>query len=192
MAAGQGAQEHGRHMAEDIAGAPAGGPVALPEWQALLRHARESARIPLRERFAADATRASTFSLEAAGWLFDYSRQRIDTQALRQVLLNFLENAVKYGPRGQTVTVGARHAGRRVRLWVDDQGPGVPSPEREQVWEAFYRSDSAQRAGVGGSGLGLAVVRDLVAHYGGAVRVEDAPAGGARFVADLPGFPARS
>lgn len=120
--------------------------------------------------------------------LEENTRARIDTQALRQVLLNFLENAVKYGPRGQTVTVGARHAGPRVRLWVDDQGPGVPSPERTRVWDAFYRSDSAQRAGVGGSGLGLSVVRDLVAQYGGAVAVEEAPAGGARFVAELPGF----
>jgi signal transduction histidine kinase len=119
------------------------------------------------------------------------TRARIDTQALRQVLLNFLENAVKYGPRGQTVTVGARHAGPRVRLWVDDEGPGVPAVERGAVWDAFYRTERAQRAGVGGSGLGLAVVRDLVAQYGGAVAVEDAPSGGARFVAELPGFPDR-
>ena len=109
MAAGQGAQEHGRHMAEDIAGAPAGGPVALPEWQALLRHARESARIPLRERFAADATRASTFSLEAAGWLFDYSRQRIDTQALR--LLVELADA-----RGLRAAIDAMFRGERINL----------------------------------------------------------------------------
>lgn len=119
------------------------------------------------------------------------TRARIDTQALRQVLLNFLENAVKYGPRGQTVTVGARHDGPRVRVWVDDEGPGVPLAERTIVWDAFYRSERAQRAGVGGSGLGLAVVRDLVAQYGGLVCVEDAPNGGARFVAELPGFPAR-
>ena len=59
------------------------------------------------------------------------------------------------------------------------------------MWDAFYRTESAQRAGVGGSGLGLAVVRDLVAQYGGAVAVEDAPSGGARFVAELPGFPDR-
>jgi len=125
--------------------------------------------------------------------LEDGARARIDAQALRQVLLNFLENAVKYGPKGQTVTVGARHlpapnGSARVRLWVDDQGPGVPAPERAAVWEAFYRTERAQRSGAGGSGLGLAVVRDLVAQYGGTVGVEDAPNGGARFVAELPGL----
>jgi signal transduction histidine kinase len=121
------------------------------------------------------------------------TRARIDAQALRQVLLNFLENAVKYGPKGQTVTVGARHAidghgGTRVRLWVDDEGPGVPAAERPAVWRAFYRTDRAQRSGVGGSGLGLAVVHDLVAQYGGSAAVEDAPNGGARFVVELPGL----
>jgi signal transduction histidine kinase len=128
-------------------------------------------------------------------------RAVIDPQALRQVLLNFLENAVKYGPRGGTVTLGARAAPAaapagatrpaavpraRVRIWVDDEGPGVPPAERERVWEAFHRSEAAVRSGVGGSGLGLAVVRDLVAHAGGTVRVESAPGGGARFVAELP------
>jgi signal transduction histidine kinase len=125
--------------------------------------------------------------------LEDGTRARIDAQALRQVLLNFLENAVKYGPKGQTVTVGARHlavpnGSARVRLWVDDQGPGVPAAERAAVWEAFYRTEPAQRSGAGGSGLGLAVVRDLVAQYGGTAAVEDAPGGGARFVVELPGL----
>jgi signal transduction histidine kinase len=121
------------------------------------------------------------------------ARARVDTQALRQVLLNFLENAVKYGPKGQTVTVGARHVvapngADRVRLWVDDEGPGVTPAERAAVWDPFYRTERARRSGVGGSGLGLAVVRDLVAHHGGTTAVEDAPSGGARFVAELPGL----
>jgi len=123
-------------------------------------------------------------------------RARIDAQALRQILLNFLENAVKYGPNGQTVTVGAEPvteegeggAGVRVRLWVDDEGPGVPTADRAAIWDAFYRSERARRSGVGGSGLGLAVVRDLAAQYGGRVAVEDAPGSGARFVAELPGL----
>jgi signal transduction histidine kinase len=117
-------------------------------------------------------------------------RAVIDPQALRQVLLNFLENAVKYGPRGQTVTLGARAVGAgrgaTVRIWVDDEGPGVPAAEREKIWEAFHRAEAAARSGVGGSGLGLAVVRDLVRQAGGRVAVEDAPGGGARFVAELP------
>jgi signal transduction histidine kinase len=129
-------------------------------------------------------------------------RAVIDPQALRQVLLNFLENAVKYGPRGQTVTLSAHGvdgaaAGRvpsgrvrpRVRIRVDDEGPGVPPAEREKIWEAFHRAESAVRSGVGGSGLGLAVVRDLVHQAGGHVAIESAPGGGARFVAELPMVP---
>ena len=117
-------------------------------------------------------------------------RAVIDPQALRQVLLNFLENAVKYGPRGQTVTLGAQAlgAGRgaQVRIWVDDEGPGVPPAEREKIWEAFHRAEAAVRSGVGGSGRGLAGVRDLVRPAGGRVAIEAAPGGGARFVAELP------
>ncbi|MFL5576883.1 MAG: sensor histidine kinase [Gemmatimonadaceae bacterium] len=119
-------------------------------------------------------------------------RAAVDAQALRQVLLNLLENAVKYGPRGQTVTVAARgvagergEAGR-VRLWVDDEGPGIPPAERDAVWEAFYRGEWATRSAASGSGLGLAVVRRLVEHHGGTVAVEEAPGGGARMAVEVP------
>jgi signal transduction histidine kinase len=79
-----------------------------------------------------------------------------------------------------------------VRLWVDDQGPGVPPRDRERIFAPFVRlaRDRVARdhgeASRPGSGLGLAVVRDLVALHGGRVWVEDAPGGGARFVVELP------
>jgi signal transduction histidine kinase len=110
---------------------------------------------------------------------------RIDSLALRQVLINYLENAVKYGPSGQTVTVGATAERDRVRVWVEDAGPGVPRAERELVWTAFQRGGSAEASGQGGSGIGLAVVRELVLQHGGAVAVETAAGGGARFVAEF-------
>ena len=110
----------------------------------------------------------------------------VDSLGLRQVLLNFLENAVKYGPHGQTVTVGATGMDDIVRVSVDDQGPGVPEPEREAIWRAFYRRQAAIAAGATGAGIGLAVVRELVLQSGGSVQVTDAPNGGARFIADLP------
>ena len=109
----------------------------------------------------------------------------VDSLGLRQVLLNFLENAVKYGPRDQTVTVGAKRIGDIVRIWVDDEGPGVPVPERDAVWRAFYRRQASIAAGATGAGIGLAVVRELVLQSGGSVQVTDAPNGGARFIADL-------
>src|SRR5262249_30801699 len=55
---------------------------------------------------------------------------RADRNALRQILLNLLDNAVKYGPAGQTITVGAEGAGERMRIWVEDQGPGIPHEDR--------------------------------------------------------------
>ena len=110
----------------------------------------------------------------------------VDPRALRQVLLNFLDNAVKYGPRGQTVTVGASMLAGRVRVWVDDEGPGVDADERENVWRPFYRVERSGGTPVGGNGIGLAVVHELVLQHGGTVWVEDAPEGGARFVAEFP------
>ena len=109
----------------------------------------------------------------------------VDPRALRQILLNFLDNAAKYGPRGQTISVGARRNGAWVQLWVEDGGSGVPEAEHERIWQPFYRI-APNDTSVAGSGIGLAVVRELVLQHGGHVRVGRAPGGGARFVAELP------
>jgi len=115
-----------------------------------------------------------------------------DRGALRQVLLNLLDNAVKYGPEGQVVRVLGSAAAGRVRLAVEDQGPGIPEADRGRVWEDFYRVPRDRESAVAGSGIGLAVVRALVERMGGSVRAEAAPGGGARMVVELPaaGVPA--
>ena len=112
---------------------------------------------------------------------------RIDQDAFRQVLLNLLDNASRYGPRRQTVQVGMVVAGFAVRVWVADQGPGVPPEDRARIWEPYRRLEREADAATGGSGIGLAVVRDLVELHGGRAWVEDAPGGGARFVVEVPG-----
>jgi signal transduction histidine kinase len=81
------------------------------------------------------------------------------------------------------VRVGVAREGARVRLSVDDQGPGIPAAERAAVWEPYHRLDRDAEAATGGSGIGLSVVRDLVTLHGGTVAIEDAPGGGARFLA---------
>ena len=106
----------------------------------------------------------------------------VDPNAIRQMLLNLLDNAVKYGPRGQTVTVGVTGEATRVRITVEDQGPGVPPHDRPRIWEPFWRAPGLAE---GGTGLGLAIVQDLVARHGGTVKVDDGESGGARFVVDL-------
>jgi signal transduction histidine kinase len=116
---------------------------------------------------------------------------------VRQVLLNFLDNAARYGPRGQRVVVGVDRVAEgfareeRVRLWVEDEGPGVPADERARVFEPYYRMARDAAVAAGGSGIGLAVVRDLVARQGGRAWVEPGAHGaGARFAAEFPGAPA--
>jgi signal transduction histidine kinase len=121
----------------------------------------------------------------------------VDRDALRQILLNLLDNAVKYGPRGQTITVGmaATHEngrGARVRLWVEDQGPGIPPADRERVWEPYVRLDRDAEGATGGSGIGLAVVRELVGLHGGRTWLEEARSGtGTRVVIELPAMASR-
>ena len=112
----------------------------------------------------------------------------IDREAFRQILLNLLDNAVKYGPSGQTVTVRLTRLGDRVRLAVEDAGPGVAPADRERIFGPFVRGAPAVPGPrmQTGTGIGLAVVRDLVARHRGRAWVEDATHGGARFVVELP------
>jgi signal transduction histidine kinase len=77
-------------------------------------------------------------------------------------------------------------SGPRVRLWVEDEGPGIPAADRDRVWEPYVRLDRDVDA-TGGSGIGLAVVQELVALHGGRTWLEDArPSGGTRVVIELP------
>ena len=114
-----------------------------------------------------------------------------DRGALRQILLNLLDNAAKYGPAGQTISVGSAAApathGARVRFWVEDQGPGIPAADRERVWEPYVRLSRTTESATGGSGIGLSVVRELVTLHNGAAWIEANGAdGGARVVVELP------
>lgn len=115
----------------------------------------------------------------------------VHRDSFRQVVLNLLDNAVRYGRPGQTVRIAAsRVAGGHVRIAIEDEGPGVPSAERERIFDPFRRGSGAIAAAVAGSGIGLAVVREILHAHQGRVWVEQAPAGGARFVVELPANPA--
>ncbi len=111
----------------------------------------------------------------------------VDAGAIRQVLLNLLDNAIKYGPTsGQTITVTLAPLSQPsdVTIMVDDQGPGIPPHERERIWSPFVRLDNASNLSgeTGGSGLGLNVVRTLVEQHGGVARIAESEGGGARFI----------
>jgi len=109
-----------------------------------------------------------------------------DEDKLRQVLVNLLDNAIKYSPDGGEVVVELAGGAGRVRLSVRDHGLGIPPGEQERIFEKFYRLDPALTRGVGGSGLGLFISRELVSRMGGSLTVRSQPGRGATFVVDLP------
>jgi signal transduction histidine kinase len=109
----------------------------------------------------------------------------------RQILLNLLDNAVKYGPVEQAIRVRITEGGPTVRVAVIDEGPGVPASERDSIWQPFQRG-AAARDGAGGSGIGLTVVKEIVDEHHGRVWVEDGDGGGAMFIVELPVCGARS
>ncbi|HJQ73668.1 MAG TPA: ATP-binding protein, partial [Gaiellaceae bacterium] len=109
-----------------------------------------------------------------------------DEDKLRQVLVNLLDNAIKYSPDGGDVAVELAGGAGRVKLTVRDSGLGIPQGEQERIFEKFYRLDPALTRGVGGSGLGLFISRELVARMGGSLTVRSQPGEGAAFVVDLP------
>jgi len=104
---------------------------------------------------------------------------------VRQILVNLLDNAVKYGPPGQRIDLRAWRDRERVIISVEDQGPGIPEAERRKVFEPYRRLARDVEARHPGTGIGLAVVTDLVSLYDGTVHIEDG-AVGARFVVTLP------
>jgi signal transduction histidine kinase len=107
-----------------------------------------------------------------------------NADGLRQVLLNLLDNAVKFGPADDTIDVSLTAQAGTARITVEDRGAGVPLADRRRIFEQFERGRSTGHAG--GAGIGLAVVQQIVRAHRGTVAVEEAASGGARFVVSLP------
>jgi signal transduction histidine kinase len=129
------------------------------------------------------ADRRSTITVAIDSPIF----ARADRHALRQVMLNVLDNAVRYGPLDQSISItGARDGDGMVELRIEDQGPGIPVVDRGRVWEPFVRLDRDLATAGTGTGLGLAVVRELVQAQGGSCRIESAAGGGTAVVIRLP------
>jgi signal transduction histidine kinase len=118
----------------------------------------------------------------------------VDPDRLRQVVQNLLHNAVRFTPAGGQVTVIVKEEtvdqDRWVTVEVEDDGPGIPAEDLSRIFEPFYRVDPSRSRASGGTGMGLAVVKLLVEVHGGSVRAENHPAGGSRFIVQLPASPA--
>lgn len=110
-----------------------------------------------------------------------------DELRLRQAIENLIGNAIKHTPEGTEITLTVDVVGNRTRVAVEDSGPGIPEHERASIFERFARLNPD--LGAGGVGLGLYIVRVIAESHGGAVSVEEAPLGGARFILEIPVAP---
>jgi signal transduction histidine kinase len=109
-----------------------------------------------------------------------------DSERLRQIVTNLVDNAVKYSPDGGKVTVRVERRDAAVRIAVEDDGLGIPAEERERVFEKFHRLDPHLLRGVRGSGLGLYIARELALRMGGHLSVAPRQPTGSQFVVELP------
>jgi PAS domain S-box-containing protein len=112
---------------------------------------------------------------------------RVDTDAVLQVLANFLTNARKYSPNGGSILVSARAVGGMVEIEIQDHGLGLPADSLPKLFATFYRVESTDRRLIKGTGLGLAINRKIIESHGGRVEVHsDGPGHGSRFTFSLP------
>lgn len=114
------------------------------------------------------------------------TRVRGDAALLAQLVRNLVDNAARHARTGIALAVSPDGNGGRVALTIDDDGDGIPLADRDRVFDRFVRLDDARARDTGGSGLGLSIAREIARAHGGAVRVEDAPTGGARLRVELP------
>jgi CheY-like chemotaxis protein/anti-sigma regulatory factor (Ser/Thr protein kinase) len=109
-----------------------------------------------------------------------------DRERLEQVVVNLVQNAIKYSPQGGRVEVSVDRAGSRARVEVTDHGIGIPKEEQKHVFERFFRAHNAATRNYGGLGIGLYVSNEIVERHGGAFEVSSEPGKGATFAFTLP------
>jgi PAS domain S-box-containing protein len=114
----------------------------------------------------------------------------VDAGMIRRVLINLLENAIKYSKSDTRIEIGAKKFGESVQFWVQDQGPGIPADEQKRVFEKFARLKAGPHR-PSGLGIGLAFCRTAVQAHGGAIWIESEEGHGSRFVFTLPVKPPR-
>lgn len=111
---------------------------------------------------------------------------RLDPQRITQAMVQLAANAVRYSAPGSTVRIGSALVGSDVRLWVSDQGAGIPTKDHGRVFERFSRGGRTARGGDGGAGLGLAIVRAIAEAHHGRVDLRSAPGQGSTFTLVIP------
>ena len=128
-----------------------------------------------------------SLSLEL-GPLDDRTLVLADEEAVRQIVDNLIDNAIKYTPDGGSVRVSCRLDGDEIAIEVADTGIGIPRDDLPRVFERFYRVDKARSRELGGTGLGLSIVKHLVQSIGGQITVDSRVGAGSQFTVQLPRF----
>jgi two-component system phosphate regulon sensor histidine kinase PhoR len=110
---------------------------------------------------------------------------RGDELRLQQVFTNLLNNAIKFSPSHEAITISVRRTGQQAEFSISDRGPGVAAEEHGRIFERFYQSEGGQRARSGGYGLGLAIAKLIVEQHGGRIWIDSSPGEGATFYVAL-------
>jgi signal transduction histidine kinase len=150
----------------------------------------------LRSMNAADAVRAAVraidYPLSQQGFQLDVSMEpelppvRADRDALQQAILNLLSNAMKYSGEARSIELTVGREGRFVAIRVTDHGVGIASEEQSRVFEKFYRAPTPENQRIAGTGLGLALVEQIVKAHGGEIEVKSERGKGSTFLIRLP------
>ncbi len=111
-----------------------------------------------------------------------------DRDRIRQVLVNLIENAIRYAASGELLQIRVSRDKDNALLEISDRGPGLPDEMKERIFDPFFRFDNSRSRATGGSGLGLAVVKSLIKQHGGTIEAHDRQGGGASFSITLPFF----
>ena len=117
-------------------------------------------------------------------------RATLDQNLIHQLMNILIDNALKYSPRGSTITISAKVVGRKWQLIVADQGIGINDADRKRIFDRFYRVDSSRSRQTGGNGLGLSIAHWIVNLHHGAITVKANQPQGSQFVTSLPLTPA--
>ncbi|MBE2214794.1 MAG: HAMP domain-containing protein [Opitutaceae bacterium] len=146
------------------------------------------------QRFVAEIDEDAAALCEDRGLTFHVTRHdsgtaEFDAVLVRQVLLNVLSNAIRHTPKGRSITLGSGCATDAWTITIDDQGPGVPPEQLEQIFGRFVRGPGADEHAPGGSGLGLAIARSIVEAHGGTITAVNRDGGGLRVTIRLPHTP---
>ncbi|KDE48533.1 hypothetical protein DI43_03230 [Geobacillus sp. CAMR12739] len=100
--------------------------------------------------------------------------------------LNLIHNAIKFTPKGGTITIQLQRRGEQAIITFSDTGPGISEHDQPRIFERFYKADKSRHRAAGGSGLGLSIAKKIVDIHHGTISVQSQPGEGATFIVELP------